>query len=121
MFVILEQISIFGFFEEVKVFSGRTKILNGDVFCRDASEWYLCGLLILWRQGCESTLNFAKNQQIFGLKIGIHGAAGCIILQHCSETLILGSFVFFDAVFDQHKLGGPPAVGRPFRTSLKST
>ena len=50
---------------------------------------YLGGLLILWRQGCESTLNFAKNWQIFGLKIGICELLGASFSTTASETLIL--------------------------------
>ena len=45
----------------------------------------LYGLLILWRQRRESTLNFTKNREISGFEIGICGAVGCIILHHCFQ------------------------------------
>ena len=79
----------------------------------------LCGLLILWRQGCESTLNFAKNWQNFWAQ-NWH-LRSCWV--HYSAALFRDSdfrLICFDAVFDQHKLGRPPAVGGPFRSSLKS-
>ena len=78
-------------------------LLNGVHSTPGKAEQNLCGLLILRRQRCESTLNLRKIRKCFGCRnwhlqsYYVHYSAPLLL-----EILILGLICSFDGVLEEH-------------------